>query len=533
MVSNHILRPSNLKNNQYLQSKKMTAMNRYVFVTITLLFLSGTNKSFAQNGLSLKQQQDDFKVFRTSMQEMHAGLNWFITPKRFDTICDSVDNSLTNDTQTEQFYLKVRYCMAALKHGHDGVNMTNNEGGINYKMYTLPKSRKHLPFVLNYLGEKLYIINNCSSNKQVINGSEILSINGISVKELSKEFCQYVFANGRNTSFKYQVLGFYFQFQYLLQTLHPSDTYTIEIIPYNKLKKVKVQVQTELPQTIADTYLSQTGKSINYWGKLIEYKQLDPKLKLGYLKFETFLSFRVENDSVKFASLFEKLFTEIKKDGIENLIVDIRNNEGGDDNWQIATSYFRAIPPDSNAGLAYLQSDKFTQIKYVEQTQDNKQLLTAFQSNPYALIDKLPDGRFKLKPQYTEHDTKGRALMQNAYKGKVYLLQNGLTFSAGFAFAGKMKYLIQKDGGFIKVIGEDNGDDMDAGVGSGGWSLDLILPNSKVKLNIPVTGGGDDIPYSIPIVKFLDYKVIPTISDKLNGIDTEVEFVKKMITNKK
>ena len=119
--------------------------------------------------------------------------------------------------------------------------------------------------------------------------------------------------------------------------------------------------------------------------------------------------------------------------------------------------------------------------------------------------------------------------MPNAFKGDVYLLQNGLTFSAGFAFAGKLKDKIKNTNGFIKVIGEDNGDDMDAGVGSGGWGVELLLPNSKVKLNIPVTGGGDKA-YTIPPVHFLDYKVVPTISDKLNGVDAELEFAKKMIT---
>jgi hypothetical protein len=505
-------------------------MNNRIRLTIVFLLFLGLRTANAQQKLTLGQQQEDFNVFRTSMQEMHAGLNWFITQERFKVLYDSVYNSLSENTDTEQFYLKVRYCMAALKHGHDGVIMTNAEGGINFKMGSLPKSRKHLPFVLRFLDRKLYIVNNCSSNKAIPNGSQIVSINGKSVTELSNKFCDYIFANGRNTTYKYQVLGTYYQFQYLLQVLYPANNYELEIIPFGKKSKVKVSVQTELPQTIANAYKEQTGKDIGAWDTFIEYKQLDPKLKLGYLKFETFSSYRVEKDSVKFNMLFEKMFSQIKQDGIENLIVDIRNNEGGDDNWQIATSYFRAIPPDDKAGLSYVQSDKFTQLKYVEQTEQNKQLLMAFQYNPYALIDKLPDGRFKLKSEYTEHDTKGKPLMANAYKGNVFLLQNGLTFSAGFAFAGK--YLIQKDNGYIKVIGEDNGDDMDAGVGSGGWSLNVALPNSKVKVTIPVTGGGTDKPYTIPHVNFLDYKVIPTIKDKLKGIDTEIEFVKKMISEK-
>ena len=182
------------------------------------------------------------------------------------------------------------------------------------------------------------------------------------------------------------------------------------------------------------------------------------------------------------------MFVQIKADDIKSLVLDVRNNEGGDDSWLTAISYFREIEENKEGGLPYLQSDKFTQIQYIIQNDENRQLLQAFQYNPYALLYKTPDGRFKLKPKYTEHDTKAKPLMPNAFKGDVYLLQNGLTFSAGFAFAGTLKNKIKKSNNFIKVIGEDIGDDMDAGVGSGGWGVELLLPNSKVKLNIPITG---------------------------------------------
>ncbi|MDZ7934409.1 MAG: hypothetical protein U5M51_05470 [Emticicia sp.] len=296
-------------------------MNKLILLICTIFFILGIQTVSAQHKLSLAQQQEDFKIFRTSMQEMHAGLNWFITPDRFQMLYDSVYNlSLVENAETEQFYLKVRYCMAALKHGHDGVNMTDSESGINFKMNALPKSRKHIPFILRFLDKKLYIINNCSNNKAITNGSEITSINGKSVTKLSDEFCQYIFANGKNTTFKYQVLGVYFQFQYLLQVLHPSNEYEVEIIPFGKSKKIKLKVQTELPQTIANAYKEQTGKDIGTWDTLVEYKLLDSTLKLGYLKFETFSAFRIEDDSIKFTSLFEKMFSQIKKDGINNLV---------------------------------------------------------------------------------------------------------------------------------------------------------------------------------------------------------------------
>ena len=270
---------------------------------------------------------------------------------------------------------------------------------------------------------------------------------------------KYIFVNGNNETYRYAMLTEYYHFHYLYQMLYGNPlAYTIEIIPFNQKKKIKVTVDAVQPQTIADVYKLQTGKGINTWGKLIDYKLLDAKQKTGYIKLETFSTYRINNDSTKFDALLEKIFLQIKNDGVKNLIVDVRNNEGGDD-WMTATSYFKAIPPEKGAGLPYFQSDTFTYIKHVIQNDENRQLLQLFQSNPYAMIDKMPDGRFKLKPEYTEGDTKGRELQKNAYNGKVYLLQNGLTFSAGFAFASKLNYLLDKDGSNLKVIGEENADD--------------------------------------------------------------------------
>ena len=503
-----------------------------ILTTITIVFFI-CSQATAQQKLTLLQQQEDFKIFKTSMQEMHAGVYWFITPERFSTLYDSVYTTLKDNEDAEQFYIKVRFCMAALHHGHDGVEWTSRQPGLNYKMNAMPADRKHLPFVMEYLGDKLFILNNCSSNKKIINGSEIVSINGKTIASLNKQMLQYIFANGRNTTFKYKMLGFYFQFHYLYQVLYPAETtYKIGIIPYQSKKKIDVVANAELPQTIADRYQQQTGKSINSWDSLFTYKQLDKEKGIGYCKMETFSTQRFDKGDAKLLDVLKKMFEQIKADNIKSLVVDVRNNEGGDDTWQTAITYFREIEENKEGGLPYLQSDKFTQTQYIIQNDENRQLLQAFQYNPYALIDKTPDGRFKLKPQYTEHDTKAKPLMSNAFKGDVYLLQNGLTFSAGFAFAGKLKDKIKNTNGFIKVIGEDNGDDMDAGVGSGGWSVELLLPNSKVKLNIPITFSGEKA-YTIPPVHFLDYKVIPTITDKINGVDTELEFTKKIIASKK
>ena len=498
---------------------------------LLLLLVFGAKDILKAQSLTLEKQQEDFTIFKISIQQMHAGLYWFITPKRLNALCDSVYSTLKEGENTEQFYLKIRYCMAALKHGHDGVDF-KGEPLVNYRFGSLHKNGKYLPFILKYLGNKLYILNNCSNKKSITNGSEILAINGKPIDEISGILKQYIFANGRNETYRYAMLGEYYHFHYLYQMLYGNPlSYTIDLIPLNKKTSIKITVDAVSPQTIADAYTLQTGKDINSWGKLVDYKFLDAKQKTGYLKLETFSKYRIEREGVNFDTLLENIFVKIKKDGIKSLIVDIRNNEGGDDTWMTAISYFKAIPADKGAGLPYFQNDTFTYIKYVVQNDENRQLLQLFQNNPYAIIDKMPDGRFKLKQEFTDSDTKGRALQKNAYNGRVYLLQNGLTFSAGFAFANKLNYLMDKDGNKLKVIGEQNADDEQAGVGSGGWGLEVVLPNSKIVLHIPITGGGDK-PYARKLPVVLDYKVIPTIQEKIRGTDTEVEFAKKLIDKK-
>ena len=54
------------------------------------------------------------------------------------------------------------------------------------------------------------------------------------------------------------------------------------------------------------------------------------------------------------------------------------DNEGGDDTWQTAITYFREIEENKDGGLAYLQSDKFSQMQYIIQNDNNRQLLQAY-----------------------------------------------------------------------------------------------------------------------------------------------------------
>jgi Peptidase family S41 len=476
--------------------------------------------------LTLTQQQEDFKIFRGSLNEIHIGLNWFITEKELNDLFDKTYNSLTENTPTEDYYLKLRDIMASLRHGHNGITLPQ-EDGINYRLFSLAKSKKFFPFTIRILNNRIFVAVNTSANDKITAGTEILSINGETVGKIIEKQLPLMFANGQNTSFKYGNLQGYYQFHYLYQMMNRDvERFKIEVIPYNSKKNRTFEIEGELPQTISERFEKITGKAISKYINLLQYRVVDDKNKIAYLKIGSFYKGLAEN----YEQFLDKTFTEIKQTGIKHLIVDVRQNEGGGDGyWQMAYVYTTGNSLTETGGLPYVKGDKFSYFKYVENPPFQ---LMIFANNPYAIIEKTTDGRFRLKPQFTKEDTKPYPVPANAFSGKLYVLQDGLTFSAGIAYVGSVHYWLNKQNRFVKFIGDEPGDDMNSGVGSGGTTADVVLPNSRIKARIPILGGGD-VPYSKKEKTVIpDYKVIPTAKDLAEETDAELNFTVNLIKKK-
>jgi hypothetical protein len=111
------------------------------------------------------------------------------------------------------------------------------------------------------------------------------------------------------------------------------------------------------------------------------------------------------------------------------------------------------------------------------------------------------------------------------YKGRLYILINGGSFSAASSFVDIVYYYRDK-GRQATFIGEQNGSNTGFGRGSGGQTLSITLPQSKLGVGIPLLGGtllNRNLKVKIP-----DYEVSPSATDIANGIDRELEFAKSL-----
>ncbi len=476
--------------------------------------------------LTLAQQRKDFKIFRGSLEEIHVGLNWFITEKELSNLFDKTYNSLTGNAPTEDYYLKLRLIMASLRHGHNGVFLPQ-EAGVNYRLSALAKSKKFLPFAIRILDNRVFVAVNASANDKLTTGTEILSINGESVAKIIEKQLPLMSANGRNKTFKYENLARYYQFHYLYSLMNPNvKLFKIEAIPFGANKKQTFNIEGELPATISERCEKITGKGISDYGEILKYRVLDDKNKIAYLKLGSFYSGLAKD----YANFLDKTFTAIKQSGIKYLIVDVRQNEGGGEGfWQMAYVYTTGNALTDAKGFPFVKGDKFSYQKYVENPSPD---VAAFFANPNSFIDKPADGHFRLKPQYTDGDTQNYAAPPNAFSGKLYVLQDGLTFSAGTLYVESVYAHLRKQNRFVKFIGDEPGDDLNAGVVSAGTAADVVLPNSKIKVKIPLVGSGDKSYANKEKVFIPDYKVIPTAKDLVSGADVELSFTVNLVKSK-
>ncbi|MEJ7677870.1 MAG: S41 family peptidase [Segetibacter sp.] len=170
----------------------------------------------------------------------------------------------------------------------------------------------------------------CSADTSIKEGAEILSINGISAGDITSQLLERQIRDGKNRTYPIWILTNYFKEYLSFSFGHPATftiTYKLEnsdpqTVNVNSLSKDSIRFCRQAK------YANRASLTKEKQGILLE---MNKQLSSAVLCIKSF-----DNDVLKsvykqdFDSAVQKVFIQISNAHIQNLILDIRNNQGGD-----------------------------------------------------------------------------------------------------------------------------------------------------------------------------------------------------------
>ena len=291
----------------------------------------------------------------------------------------------------------------------------------------------------------------------------------------------------------------------------------------------KVEYRTPSDEVITTTIESETferiGKRFIKRNSFLARKTLSEKCPHLYFidsvntAVLTLNSFHLDVD--RFQVILEDIFKNIKHKKTKNLIIDIRQNEGGYPVNAIKSFSYIAKKPFKQQASSYVITDILPEEQYSKNLVSGYTYETFFEKY-YQNSDKTVNG------WESTIDENATLMIPNKKKfiGKVYVLIGGKTFSAGSSFS-----LFCKNQG-ITLVGEETGGGYYTH--TGGYPVIYTLPNSEIKILISfvkITRFTVDKTHKKGIGILPDSEVQLTVRDLIQGNDSQLDYVLRQIMN--
>ena len=459
---------------------------------------------------NLEQLNQDFEIIKKTYFETRVGL-WYNSYAQFDSICQAQKSQLKDKMTALDFYKIIAPVTTFTKEGHCFVSIS--DGTNSY----LKQYGSYLPFFVRILDQKIYILNDIAGYNTT--GLMIAKINGIDADSILTRFMRIEPSDGYNLTSKYHWIEGSFA-KYYLRFFGSSNFFSIECINPVTKEKTVYNIPALTYKGYSKSYLAFIKKYPGYKFNTPALFSLDTLKKEAILTINSFGTRNYDGGKTGFQKYLDSVFTRLKEKKIENLVIDIRKNEGGAQGMEdLLLSH---LITDNYHKYKYVEIPSFTYsfLKYTDYKGEQDTLRSELSEEFY----QTSDGRYLNKKGYYE----GAIPHSIHFDGTIYILISGLTFSGGSEFAALAKNYTN-----AIFIGEETGGGY-YGNTSGSY-LKFTLPYTQLKGRVPlckfvIETKNNSIPFGRGVLP--DYEVRPTIQDFLAGKDVELEFVRKLIKEK-
>ena len=390
----------------------MRTTSSLLFTLLLAIQLNGQQRS----NFARKEVLTDLESLFTALIDAHYNVYAYTSKADFKATYAKLKGSVTKDSLTLlEANLLFQQLAAAVNNGHTSLDFPGQEyvnyayaGGIVF------------PLELAFEDNKALVRKNWSGNGAIAIGDEVMAINGVAIVEILQQI--YPLISAERPYFKDAKIELYSFPRYYWLVFGRQDNFTVQVragdeITSHELKAVDVIAGYEMKRT----------------------EVLNPALKLEFLDGAAYLNPGGFGGEVEaYRRFIDSAFSVIKSHETKNLIIDLRNNPGGDDAFSdYLVSYIADEPFNWNSNFtlktsailkAHVRRNSDTTTRYAQAILGHENGETfAFRFDEY-------------QPQPAE----------KRFTGNVYVLVNRQSHSQSAVTAAQIQ-----DYGFGTIVGEE------------------------------------------------------------------------------
>ena len=475
-----------------------------------LVMLYAAQASAADTSLTAAQAKSDAAILVKTMRALHPALDKYRSPAEVDAAFARFTARAEQARSAAAMYLAATELAAAIRCGHTWTNVLNQQGPIKARLLD---TADKLPLTMTLVDGRWRVL--ASATPGITANDEIIAIDGRSSAAVVATMLPYLRADGSSDGKRLRQLG------------HDRPDFSMMDIVWPLLAppgegRFQLQVRSGdgVVRTVAAPATTLAARAASLKAQGVASIDASWRLRIdGDLAVLTLPTFAFYRSKFDWRGFMAESFATLRQRQIGRLVIDIRDNEGG----------------DGEIGLELLSWLVKSPVTYV-----SDQSVTTYERVPYALaryldtwdygffdrtgqVDPIVDGpqkgRLRFRPNAAKvHQVTPR---ENGYQGSSWLLVGAENSSATFALA----QLVQQSGA-ATLVGQKTGGNA-RGL-NGGQLTWVNLPHSGVAVDIPLLASsyGVDTP---------DASVIPDIvvqrsfERQVAGRDEEMETVKALI----
>ena len=469
--------------------------------------------------LTSEEMHADLDTYVKLLTETHPGLFRYQSKEDFENRVIEIREKIETDLAFYAFYTLLQEFSASIRCAHTQLYPQENVLG------QLRNNSNALPLYTYPADGKLYTLFSGTDGTEVQPGYEIKTINGRKAQDIMEEFESYVYRDGNSHSGLTKYLqGAYFSMTYYNQ-IDQGPTYEVVFeLPDGSENTLVLKGQpfgrTER-NLVTNPVNQEVLKFYNKSDKNFDFEILDELPNTARVRFSSFGGRKVNSEEQavkKMRQFMDKSLKKMKKENIENLIIELRGNAGG---WDIMgfelISYL--IPEGTQVDyyrkqIAVTADSEF--LRYSDLDPNDLDLVGTY------LIDQ-GDGSYMINPN-TNVTLRPIKAKPNAFKGNIYVMTDELTASSAAEFVA-----IFKSNKLGIIIGREAGGAYQGG--NSGSFIDFTLPNSGFFSRTPL------LRYEMGVKPIQDmergpipdYPTSLSLEDLLTGSNPEEELLYKLI----